>query len=53
MDETERCEVEELKTVVIIMRAALNAMLTHMGMDEDEWNKPAFDQARRALLRAG
>ncbi len=30
---------------------ALNAMLTHMGMDEDEWNKPTFDQARRALAK--
>jgi hypothetical protein len=32
--------------------AALNAMLTHMGMDEDEWNKPTFDQARRAIAKA-
>ena len=31
------------------IREALGAMLTHMGMDEDEWNKPTFDQARRAL----
>ena len=28
---------------------ALNAMLTHMGMDEDDWNKPTFDQARKAI----
>ena len=28
---------------------AMNAMLTHMGMDEDEWNKVTFDQARAAL----
>ena len=28
---------------------ALNAMLTHMGMDEDEWTKPTFNQAREAL----
>ena len=28
---------------------ALNAMLTHMGMDEDEWTKPTFDQSREAL----
>ena len=28
---------------------ALNAMLTHMGMDEDEWAKPTFNQAREAL----
>lgn len=32
--------------------AALNAMLTHMGMDEDVWNKPTFDQARRAVAKA-
>lgn len=32
--------------------AALNAMLTHMGMDEDEWNKPTFDQARSAIAKA-
>lgn len=28
---------------------ALDAMLTHMGMDEDEWTKPTFDQARVAI----
>jgi hypothetical protein len=32
-----------------VLRKALSAMLTHMGMDEDEWNKPTFDQARAAL----
>lgn len=32
--------------------AALNAMLTHMGMDEDEWNRPTFDQARKAVAKA-
>lgn len=31
---------------------ALQAMLTHMGMDEDEWNKPTFDQARAAIAKA-
>lgn len=31
---------------------ALQAMMTHMGMDEDEWNKPTFDQARAALAKA-
>lgn len=31
---------------------ALKAMLTHMGMDEDEWNKPTFDQARSAVAKA-
>ena len=30
---------------------ALNAMLTHMGMDEDVWNKPTFDQARAAIAK--
>ena len=28
---------------------AMNAMLTHMGMDEDEWNKVTFDQMRKAI----
>ena len=32
--------------------SALNAMLTHMGMDEDEWNRPTFNQARRAVAKA-
>ena len=32
--------------------SALNAMLNHMGMDEDEWNKPTFDQARAAIAKA-
>jgi len=31
---------------------ALKAMLTHMGMDEDEWNKPTFAQARAAIAKA-
>ncbi len=31
---------------------ALNTMLTHMGMDEDEWNKPTFDKARAAIAKA-
>jgi len=30
----------------------LNAMLTHMGRDEDEWNKATFDRARAAIKRA-
>lgn len=29
--------------------SALKGMLLHMGMDEDEWNKPTFDQARAAI----
>lgn len=32
--------------------SALKAMLTHMGMDEDEWTKPTFDQARAAIAKA-
>jgi hypothetical protein len=32
--------------------SALNAMLTHMGMDEDEWTKPTFNQARAAIRKA-
>ena len=31
---------------------ALQAMLTHMGMDEDEWNRPTFEQARAAIAKA-
>ena len=30
---------------------ALRAFMTHMGMDEDHWNKPTFDQARAALQK--
>ena len=40
-----------LRERVKVLEDALNAMLTHMGMDEDEWNKPTFDQARSALER--
>jgi len=38
-----------LRERVRVLEDALRAMLTHMGMDEDEWNKPTFDQARAAL----
>lgn len=31
---------------------ALQAMLTHMGMDEDDWNKPTFNKARAAISKA-
>lgn len=41
----------ELLARVIELEKALSAMLTHMGMDEDEWNKPTFDQARAALRK--
>lgn len=40
-----------LKQQVAELVAALEAMLTHMGMDEDEWNKPTFNQARAALAK--
>lgn len=32
--------------------SALKAMLIEMSMDEDEWNAPAFDQARAAVAKA-
>ena len=41
--------VAPLRARVRVLEDALRAMLTHMGMDEDEWNKPTFDQARAAL----
>ena len=31
---------------------ALKTMLTHISMDEDEWNKLTFDQARAAVKMA-
>jgi hypothetical protein len=43
---------EKLERVNAQLVAALNAMLTHMGMDEDEWNKPTFDKARAAIAKA-
>ena len=42
-------EAGRLRARVRVLEDALRAMLTHMGMDEDEWNKPTFDQARAAL----
>lgn len=38
-----------LHTHVQVLRDALSAMLTHMGMDEDSWNTGTFEQARTAL----
>jgi hypothetical protein len=46
----ERARVAERQRDALL--EALNAMLTHMGMDEDEWNKPTFDQARAAIKAA-
>ena len=50
-EEWERLDAENaaLREQVRVLRDALNAMLTHMGMDEDDWNKPTYDQARAAL----
>jgi len=31
------------------LRSALNAMLSEMGMDENEYNKATFDMARKAI----
>ena len=45
----EHNENVRLREQVRVLRDALNAMLTHMGMDEDDWNKPTYDQARAAL----
>ena len=42
-------EVKHLQKEIAELRKALGAMLTEMGMDEDEHNKPTFNQARRAL----
>ena len=42
-------KIDALEAENARLRTALSAMLTHMGMDEDEWNKPTFDQARKAL----
>ena len=44
-----RSENATLRATLKRAREALGAMLTHMGMDEDEWNKPTFDQARAAI----
>ena len=47
-----RCHWDELiPSGDATLRSALNAMLTQFWMDEDEWNKPTFDQARAALLQ--
>lgn len=50
----EECKrANEAERKLDVAREALSAMLTHMGMDEDEWNKPTFDQAREALAQIG
>ena len=50
-DELEQSR-KKLETSNSQLIAALNAMLTHMGMDEDDWNKPTFNQARAAINKA-
>lgn len=54
-DDGERAETEKVLALVAAapeLLSALNAMLTHMGMDEDEYNKATFDQARAAINKA-
>ena len=43
--------IAELEAALEQARKAQAAMLTHMGMDEDDWNKPTFDQGRAAIAR--
>jgi hypothetical protein len=44
--------MREMKVQRNELLSALQAMLTHMSMDEDEWNEPTFDQARAAVAKA-
>lgn len=44
--ETLQADAEQDEALIRQMLKAINAMLTHMGMDEDDWNKPTFDQCR-------
>ena len=46
---SEQAQPEPVNQVLL---KALSAMLTHSGMDEDEWSKPTFDQARAAIMLA-
>lgn len=41
--------MDKITEALKLAEEALNAILTHMGMDEDEWTKPTFNQAREAL----
>jgi hypothetical protein len=41
--------MSDLKSAAKQALEAMNAMMTHMGMDEDEWNKVTFDQMRKAI----
>lgn len=51
-DEETGAERHALRVQRDELLSALNAMLTEMGMDEDEWNAPTFDQARAAIAKA-
>ena len=44
-----QCRCFDAAVEIRRLRSALGAMLTEMGMDENEYNKPTFDQARKAL----
>lgn len=44
-------ELERKDAAIAELVAALNAMLTHLGMDEDEWTKPTFNQARAVITK--
>jgi hypothetical protein len=43
--------VGEAAHALVAASKAMGAMLTQMGMDEDEWNKPTFDQMRAAVAQ--
>ena len=45
-------ELRRLHEVNAELLSALNTMLTEMGMDENEWNKPTYNQARDAIANA-
>ena len=45
-------ELRRLHALNAELLKALNAMLTEMGMDEDQWNKHTFNQARAAIAKA-
>ena len=47
LDPCETCA--EYQALAARLAQALAQMLTHMGMDEDEWNAKTFKDARAAL----
>ena len=46
-------QTDQMGAEIARLRSALNAMLTQFGLDEDDWNKPTFEQARKALRGEG